>query len=119
DKAERLGAGLAYYAAFSMAPLLVIVVALVDFFYSGDSISEVQRQLGFMIGEPAADAVVTTIRGMNSTSTGMTATIISVITLFIGSTGVFAQLQDAMNTIWEVTPKPRRIWADFLRSRIL
>src|SRR5205814_7295506 len=67
----------------------------------------------------AAEAIVATIRGANNTSGGVASTIIGIATLLIGATGMFGQLQDAMNTIWEVTPKPRRFWADILRTRLL
>jgi membrane protein len=119
DKAQRLGAALAYYAAFSIAPLLIIVVAVVDFLYKGTSLTYIQSQIGTMIGSNGAEAVVATIRGARASGGGVTATIIGILTLILGATGVFTSLQDAMNTIWEVTPKPRSFWADMLRSRVL
>lgn len=119
DKAQRLGAALAYYAAFSMAPLLIIVVAVVDFLYKGTSLTYIQNQIATMIGSNAAEAVVATIRGARSSDGGFTATVIGILTLLLGATGVFTSLQDAMNTIWEVTPKPRSFWADMARSRAL
>jgi membrane protein len=119
DKAERLGAALAFYAAFSIAPMLVIVVAVVDLFYSGDTLAYVRSQIGAVIGYNAAEAAVAMIQSVKSGEGGMTATLISLLTLFVGATLVFAQLQDAMNTIWEVQPKPRRFWWDILRMRLL
>lgn len=119
DKAERLGAALAFYAAFSIAPMLIIVVAIIDFFYAGDTLAHVREQVAMIIGHNAADALVATIQGVQQTGDGSVATIVGVITLLIGSTLVFAQLQDAMNTIWEVRPKKRRLWWDILRMRLL
>jgi membrane protein len=119
DKAPRLGAALAYYAAFSIAPLLILLVATVGFFFKGNTLSQVQTQIAALAGDNAAEAIVAIIRGVKSSRGGGTATVLSVITLIIGATGMFGQLQDAMNTIWEVTPKPRRIWIDVLRSRLL
>jgi membrane protein len=119
DKAPRLGAALAYYAAFSIAPLLILLVAMVGFFFKGNTLSQVQTQIAALAGDNAAEAIVAIIRGVKSSKGGGTATVLSVITLIIGATGMFGQLQDAMNTIWEVTPKPRRIWIDVLRSRLL
>jgi membrane protein len=119
DKAPRLGAALAYYAAFSIAPLLILLVAMVGFFFKGNTLSQVQTQIAVLAGDNAAEAIVATIRGVKASRGGGTATVLSVITLIIGATGMFGQLQDAMNTIWEVTPKPRRIWMDVLRSRLL
>src|SRR5438132_9935531 len=79
----------------------------------------VKNQLAVLGGDNAAEAIAAIIRGVKSSPGGGTATAVSFITLFIGATGMFGQLQDAMNTIWEVTPKPRRFWIDTLRTRIL
>src|SRR5437773_2220545 len=119
DKAERLGAAVAYYAAFSIAPLLIIVLAVVNLFYSGDTLGQVQAQIAAMAGSNAAEAIVATIRGVKSSGGAVAPTVISFVTLLLGATGMFIQLQDAMNTIWEVTPKPRRFWVDILRKRLL
>jgi len=119
NKAQRLGAALAYYAAFSIAPLLVLLVGVAGYFYKEDTLQRVQEQIALMAGYNAADAIVATIRGVNNTAGGVAPTILSVLTLLLGATGMFGQLQDAMNTIWGVTPKPRRFWADILRTRLL
>ena len=119
DKAPRLGAALAYYAAFSIAPLLILLVAMVGFFFKGNTLSQVQDQIAALAGENAAGAIITIIQGVKSSGGQGMATVVSVTTLFIGATGMFGQLQDAMNTIWEATPKPRRLWIDVLRSRLL
>lgn len=119
DKAQRLGAALAYYAAFSIAPLLVLLVSVAGYFYKEDTLSHVQSQIALMAGSNAAEAIVATMRGVNNTAGGVAPTILSIVTLLLGATGMFGQLQDAMNTIWGVTPKPRRFWADILRTRLL
>src|SRR5262249_12065243 len=119
DKAQRLGAALAYYAAFSIAPLLILVVAVAGYFYKEHTIDRVQSQIALIAGHNAAEAIVATIRDAKNTAGGTLATILSIITLLLGATGMFGQLQDAMNTIWEVTPKPRQLWADVLRTRLL
>ena len=119
DKAQRLGAALAYYGAFSVTPLLVLVLAFVGFFYKADTLPLIQDQIARIAGVNAADAIVATIRGVKNTGASGTATIVSIVGLLIGATGMFGQLQDAMNTIWQVTPKPRRLWADILRTRLL
>src|SRR6185295_8271467 len=92
DKAERLGAALAYYAAFSIAPLLIIVVSTVSFFYKGDTLGQIQHQIAMIAGNNAAEAIVATVRGIKSEGGSVTATVISVITLIIGATGVFSAL---------------------------
>jgi membrane protein len=119
DKAQRMGAALAYYAAFSMAPLLVLLLAVANFIYKEDTLARVHEQIALMAGNNAAEAIIATIRGAQDTTGGLTAAILSTATLVLGATGMFGQLQDAMNTIWGVTPKPRRLWADILRARAL
>jgi len=119
DKAQRLGAALAYYAAFSLAPLLVIVVAIVSKVYAGDSITTIHAQVAGIIGSNAADAVVATMRALQSTHSGTTATTLSIIAILIGATAAFGSLQDAMNTIWEVAPKPRHFLIDLIRTRLV
>jgi membrane protein len=119
DKAQRLGAALAYYAVFSLAPLLVIVVAITDRIYHGNSLDEIHYQVAGIIGINAADAVVATMRTLQSTHHTGAATTASIIVILIGATGAFGSLQDAMNTIWEVTPKPRHFILDLLRTRLV
>jgi membrane protein len=119
DKAPRLGAALAYYAAFSIAPLLLLLVAFVGLFLKGTTVLQVENQIAVIAGDNAAEAIGAIIRGVKSSHAGGTATAISIVTLIIGATGMFGQLQDAMNTIWKVTPKPRSLWMDMLRTRAL
>jgi membrane protein len=119
DKVPRLGAALAYYAAFSIAPLFILLMEVVGFFYKGDTLPGIQSQISMMAGDNAAAAIVAVIRGVQSSGGTGTATILSIVTLLFGATGMFGQLQDAMNTIWEVTPKPRQFWSDILRTRFL
>jgi membrane protein len=119
DKAPRLGAALAYYAAFSIAPLLVLLVGVARYFYHEDTIAKVQSQIALMAGYNAAEAFIATIRGASNASSGFAPRVLSIATLVLGATGMFGQLQDAMNTIWDVTPKPRRFWSDILRTRLL
>jgi membrane protein len=119
DKAERLGAALAYYAAFSIAPLLVIIVSIVNFIYRTDELPQVQRQIALVMGNNAAEAIVATIRGIHAQGASTTATVISMITLLLGATGLFTALQDAMNTIWNAPPAPVSMWNEMLRTRFV
>ena len=118
DKAERLGAALAYYAAFSLSPLLILVVAIVDFFYGGKSTDYIRLQMAGFMGADAAETIVHAIRTVNRSGGGVAATVISIFTLFLGATGVFTQLQDAMNTIWEVVPRPRGYLWEMINLRM-
>lgn len=114
DRAQRLGAALAYYALFSIAPLLVIVIAIAGLvFDEGTARSEIVSVLTTQIGAEAAASVDKVISGIQASGSGVFATIISALILFIGSTNLFAQLKDALNTIWHVRHKPP---PNFLRS---
>ncbi len=117
DKAQRLGAALAYYAAFSLAPTLVIVVYVANMVYLDNSLTHLHARIAAVVGVNAADAIIATIHALQSTGGGGMATALSVLALFIGATAAFGSLQDAMNTIWEVTPKPRHFLIDILRTR--
>jgi membrane protein len=115
DKASRLAAALAYYTAISIAPLLVLSVTLLKLFHlNGREI--VQGQLGSLIGPVGQQAAATMIDAAKQQS-GTFATIVSFIILLFGASGVFAELQDSLNTIWEVQPDPKAgIW-DTIKKR--
>jgi membrane protein len=120
DKAPRLGAALAYYSIFSLAPLLVVCLGVAGFFFDGDRVfDELDSQLSQLLGKEGAAAVEGLLEAAQKPARGMIATITGAIVLLWGASGVFAQLQDALNTIWEVKPKPGRgIWGT-LMSRFL
>ena len=114
DRAQRLGAALAYYAMFSIAPLLVIVIAIAGLVFDEDTArSQIVSVLTMQIGAEAATTVDELIVGIQATGSGVFAAILSALILFIGSTNLFAQLKDALNTIWHVRHKPP---SNFLRG---
>src|SRR5438105_6532975 len=92
DEAPRLGASLAYYAIFSMAPLLVIVIAIIGFVYKGNTIGEIQAQMESLVGPAPAKTIAEAIHNANTFGHGILATIISVIVLMLGAAGVFSEL---------------------------
>lgn len=107
DKASRLAAALAYYTAFSIAPLLIIVIAIAGLVFGQDAAQgEIVGQLQGLVGREGAEAIQTMIENSRKPSEGIIATLIGFAFLIFGATGVFTQLQDALNTIWEVAPKP-------------
>lgn len=107
DKASRLAAALAYYTAFSIAPLLIIIIAIAALVFGEQAAQgQIVGQIQNIVGKQGAEAIQTMIQNSRKPTTGTIATIISVGVLLFGATNVFAQLQDALNTIWEVTPKP-------------
>ena len=114
DRAQRLGAALAYYAMFSIAPLLVIVIAIAGLVFDEETArSQIINALATQIGAEAATSVGQLVTGIHTSGSGIFATVISALILFIGSTNLFAQLKDALNTIWHVRHKPHQ---NFLRG---
>ena len=106
DKAPRLGAALAYYTIFSLAPLLMIAIAIAGFVLGREAVQgQVGQELSGVFGKTTADALNEMIKHAAKPKSGVIATIIGVITLLLGAAGVFGQLKDALNTIWNVEPK--------------
>lgn len=120
DRAPRLGAALAYYTIFSIAPLLVIVIAICAQVFGDDAARRhIRDEIETMVGRPAAEAVEDMLRHAHGKGSGPWATGLGVVTLLFGALGVFVQLQDALNTVWKVEPKPGRGWLHMLRDRAL
>lgn len=107
DKASKHAAALAYYAVFSLAPLLVIVIALVGLFGGAQAAQGlVMTQIQNLIGSEGAKFVRDMVASASRPATGIVATIVGLVTLALGALGAFGELQDALNTIWEVKLKP-------------
>jgi membrane protein len=120
DKAPQLGAALAFYTALSIAPLLVILLGVAAFFFDERTASDqIMSEMTAMVGKDGAKAIGDMIASADKPTQGTIATVLSVVTLLFGASGVFGQLQSAMNIIWEVEPKPGRgIWG-MIRDRFL
>jgi membrane protein len=120
DKVPMMGAALAYYAAFSIAPMLVIAIGVVGIVFGEKSGAGVFEAIRGLIGDNGAQAVQSMVEGAASKPhAGVVATVIGVITLLVGASGVFGQLQEALNVIWKVTLKPTTGWDVGLCRRLL
>jgi len=103
DKAPRLGAALAFYTALSISPLLLLVIGIAGLVYGREAAQgALFEQLHGLVGPEGAKAVETMVAKSSEPSHGVFATVIGIATLLVGATGVFAQLQDALNTVWHV-----------------
>jgi membrane protein len=120
DKAPELGAALAFYTALSIAPLLVIVLGVAAMLFGQKAASgEIINQMQQMVGKDGAKAIADMIQSANHPTQGTIATVLSVVTLLFGASGVFGELQSALNTIWGVQPKPGRgVWG-IIRDRFI
>ena len=120
DKASILAAALAYYTVFSITPLLVIAISIAGSVFGQEAAQgEIVQQINQLVGQQGAEAIETAIANADRPQLGSIASIISLILLFVGASGVFAQLQQALNTVWNVKAKPDEgIWG-FIRKRLL
>lgn len=121
DYAQSMGAALAFYTMFSIAPLLLIVITVAGFFFGEDAArGEVFEQLQELLGDAGALAVQDLLDSTGKRDDSVMATVFGLILLFIGATSVFAELQDALDRIWRAPHKPKTsgIWR-IIRARLL
>lgn len=122
DKAPQLGAALAYYTVFSLAPLILVLLAIVGVIFRNDPAGawdKITQQMSYFLDPSAVQVVQSIAQKASQPGKSTIATIIGVALALFGASGVFGQLQDALNTIWGVKAKPGGgIWR-FLRSRFL
>jgi len=120
DKASRLAASLAYYTAFSVAPLLLIAIAVSGLVFGREAAQgQISAQLQGMLGSSAAEAIETSIANSQNTGASTLSTIIGLVTLLWSASSLFGQLQEALNTIWEVAPDPNAGMLATIKRRFL
>ncbi|MBD1849990.1 YihY/virulence factor BrkB family protein [Leptolyngbya sp. FACHB-711] len=121
DKVAVLAAALAYYTTFSLAPLLVLVIAIAGAVFGQEAVrGEIVGQIQGLVGQQGAEAIQAMLQNAyRAGSGGVFATIASLVTLLLGASGVFGQLQEALNTIWHVEPRPGAGIKDFIHDRFL
>lgn len=120
DNILKYSASLAYYTVFSIAPLLVIVGALIGFFFGKDAREgEIYNQLNHLVGNLAALQIQNVIRNIHLSGNSFMASMISMIVLFIGATSIFGEIQDSLNKIWGLRIKKKRVWWKLILTRLL
>src|SRR5213595_449577 len=122
DKAPQLGAALAYYTVFSLAPLILVLLAVVGIMFRDDPAgawNKITEQMSYFLDQSAVQVVQNIAQKASQPGKGLIATVIGVVLALFGASGVFGQLQDALNTIWGVKAKPGAGLGGFLRSRFL
>ena len=120
DRCSSKGAALAFYTMFSMAPIMVLVLAVAGFFYGADAAQgQLFGQLKGLMGAKGAAALQLVLAGAQNHGSGLKATLIAGALLLLGATTVFAELKDSLDDIWEV-PKPTgSTWWNIVRTRLL
>ncbi|POY34814.1 ribonuclease BN [Solitalea longa] len=123
DKIMKLSASLAYYTIFSLPPMLLVIISLCDLFYGKQAMEGIVfEQLQGVIGDKPAMLIESTLKGVTVTQSASIATMIGLVTLFFGATGVFNEIQDSINQIWGLKLKPnkgQRGWLKVVINRLL
>jgi membrane protein len=118
DNAPRLGAALAFYTIFSLAPVLIVAIAVAGLAFGQRAAEgEVLRQIQALVGETGARAVQAVIQSANRPALGVIATTIGIVTVLVTASGAFVELQDALNKIWRVPRRSESIWVGAIRKR--
>jgi membrane protein len=119
DNALRLGASLAYYTLFAIAPVLLVAIAIAGLVFGPEAVrGEIVGQLRALLGQEGARAVQSMLEGASKRESGWIATIIGSVTFVFASTGAFLELQTVLNTIWRVKPDPNANLAAYIQDRI-
>jgi membrane protein len=120
DKLMKLSAALSYYMVFSMGPLMLIIITLCSLFFGRDAVQgRIYAQLEGFIGQDTAAQLQSIIQHAAISGKGTFATILGIVLLVVGASSVFAEMQESINIIWGVKPKPKSGWKAFLKNRLL
>jgi membrane protein len=120
DLAMKYSASLAYYTVFSLAPLLLLIISLAGIVLGKDAIEgKVFAEINGIVGNEAAKQIQDMIKHLGMEGKSTISVIIGVITLIIGATTVFGEIQQSINLIWQVKPKPKKGWLKMLKDRLL
>lgn len=120
DNGLKLSASLAYYTVFSIAPLIILVISLAGLFFGHDAATNrLYPQIASYVGESAAAQIQSMLKSLELSGKTTIAVVIGVITLLIGASSIFVEIQDSLNTIWRVKAKPKRGWVKLLKNRFL
>ncbi len=121
DQAPTLGAALAYYTVFSLAPLLIISISIAGLAFGREAAEgQIFNQLRGLLGDASGQAIQNIVQDASAEpKTGLVATVLGFVMLLFGASGVFGQLQTSLNAIWGVQPKPGRGVLGIIRDRIL
>ena len=116
----KLAASLSYYTIFAVAPLVIIIISLVGTLFGHDAVQgRVYEEMRSLVGSSAALQIQSIIANVQRSHHSTIGTIIGVVTLFIGATGVFTEIQSSINFIWSVKAKPKKGWLKYIINRLL
>ena len=120
NKVPKLSASLAYYTVFSLGPLLIVIIYLCSFFLGREAVEgTIYTQMQGFVGNDAAKQIEDIIKNASIGGKGPVALTIGIITLLLGATSVFGEIQDSINDIWGIKPKPKQGWLKLIKNRLL
>jgi len=120
DKVLKLSGSLAYSTVFSLGPLLIVIISLCGLFLGREAIEgQIYGQLKSFVGADTAAQLQEIIKNASISGNSITAVVVGAITLIIGATAIFSEIQDSINGIWGIKPKPKKGWLQFLKNRFL
>ncbi len=120
DDGLNLSASLSYYTIFSIAPLIIVVISLAGMFLGSEAVQgKIYGQINGLVGNSSALQIQEIIKNLETTHNTVAGTIIGIIILLLGATGVFTEIQHSINYIWSIRAKPKKGWIKMLLNRLL
>ena len=120
DRAPTMGAALAFYSAFSLAPLLIIVIAIAGALFGADAArGAIVGQIAGLVGAPAAEAIQSMLKAAQETTTSVFASVMGIVIMLVGATTILVELQDDLDLIWKAPKRAGSSLLAILRARIL
>jgi membrane protein len=120
DNGIKLSAALSYYTIFSLPPLLLIIISISGIFFGADAVrGEIFGQINLLVGNAAAIQIQDAIKNVTLSNNNVFATTLGIVILFIGASGVFAEIQDSINYIWGIKAKPNRSIIKYIYNRLM
>lgn len=120
DNGLKLSASLAYYTVFSIAPLLIIIISVASLVFGRDAATDkLYPQIAHYVGTGPALQIQDILKHLALSGKSGVAVIIGVVTLLLGASSIFIEIQDSLNTIWRVKAKPKRDWVHLLKNRFV
>jgi membrane protein len=120
DNGLKLSASLAYYTIFSIAPLLILVISVAGLVWGQDAATnKLYPQITHYVGSQAAIQIQDILKNLQLSGKSGTAVIVGIVTLLIGASSIFIEIQDSLNIIWRVKAKPKKGWLKLIQNRFL
>ncbi len=120
DNGTKLSASLAYYTIFSIGPLLMVVITVLGFFYKKAAVTtQIFHQVSKVVGQTGAEQLKTMLDNLSTQSNSTLFSVVGIVVLMFGATGIFTEIQSSINYIWSIKAKPKKGWLKYIVDRLL